>query len=111
VIAGLCLVAPISASHAPCYRPSRESDPRQRLIYFDSLRGFTRIKSILIGTVARLVLAGSVVGTAHAATSTVPFITGVSIKMVTPGTLTKSGALAGSLRWLVRPGGFEPPAF
>jgi hypothetical protein len=55
-----------------------------------------RFKSVLIGTAAGLVLGGSVVGTAHAATGTVPFITGVSIKMITPGTLTKSGALAGS---------------
>jgi hypothetical protein len=55
-----------------------------------------KIRTGVIGVAASLVLAGSVAGTAHASVSTVPFITGVSLKMVEPGTLTKSGSLAGS---------------
>lgn len=55
-----------------------------------------QVKTTVIGAAVSLVLAGSVAATAHAAVGSVPFITGVSLKMVEPGTLTKSGSLAGS---------------
>jgi hypothetical protein len=55
-----------------------------------------KLRTSVIGIAAGVVLAGSVAGTVHASVSTVPFITGVSLKMVEPGTLTKSGSLAGS---------------
>jgi hypothetical protein len=55
-----------------------------------------KIKHILVGAAASIALAGSFAGsTVHAATGAA-FITGVSIKLEVPSTLTKSGTEAGS---------------
>jgi hypothetical protein len=55
-----------------------------------------KLRNILIGTAASMALVAGFAGTTSRAAVSAPFITGVSIKLEVPSTLTKSGSLAGS---------------
>jgi hypothetical protein len=60
------------------------------------VRGTMKLRNILIGTAASMALVAGFAGTTSRAAVSAPFITGVSIKLEVPSTLTKSGSLAGS---------------
>jgi hypothetical protein len=60
------------------------------------VRGTMKLRNILIGTAASMALVAGFAGTTSRAAVSAPFITGVSIKLEVPTTLTKAGSLAGS---------------
>jgi hypothetical protein len=55
-----------------------------------------KARNLIVGGLASVALVTALAGTTHAAPTAAPFITGVSLKLISPSTLTKAGSLSGS---------------